>query len=51
MKIDINVPKVSYNQRNLGEKLVVGILKATQEKSLIWVRKPVVRIREPGTLV
>jgi hypothetical protein len=51
MKTEINVPKVSYKQKTLKKKLFVGILTATEDKSRIRIRKQVVRIREPGTLV
>jgi hypothetical protein len=45
LKTDVNVPTVSNKQ-----KIFVGILKATEEKSRIQIRNPVVRIRGSGSV-
>ncbi len=46
----INVPTVSYKQKNSGEKFLVGILKAIEKKGRIRIRNPMVRIRGSGSV-
>jgi hypothetical protein len=48
---DVNEPSKSKKQTKLyGKNFLVGVLKVTDEKSLIWIRSSEVRIRGRGSV-